>query len=118
MQIRDLTMSFLSQKFMDEQIARLKEARGQRIESPANTLEQVVEATAREVSLLKPERGSVLKYLIEGGDLSRWGLANAITRTSQDIGDYDRATELEGAGAKVIDLPARAWSRISTAGMN
>jgi hypothetical protein len=31
-------------------------------------------------------------------------LANAVTRASQDITDYDQATELEKLGGKVIEL--------------
>jgi hypothetical protein len=36
--------------------------------------------------------------------LSQWGLVNAITRTSQDVTDYDRATELERLGGVVLDM--------------
>ncbi len=31
------------------------------------------------------------QYLIEGGDLSQYGLSNAVTRASQDVASYDRA---------------------------
>ena len=31
------------------------------------------------------------QYLIEGGDLSQYGLSNAVTCASQDIASYDRA---------------------------
>ena len=46
---------------------------------------QVVEVTAKRFGLTEPERRSVLQHLVEGGDLSRYGLANALTRASQDV---------------------------------
>jgi len=61
------------------------------------------------------EQQSVLRRLIEGGDLSQWGLANAITRTAEDIDSFDRAVELETIGYKVIDLTNSAWDKISRA---
>ena len=46
----------------------------------------------------------MLRHLIEGGDLSLWGMANAFTRLSQDVESYDRATELEEVGGNIITL--------------
>lgn len=49
-------------------------------------------------------------HLVQGGDLSKWGLSNAVTRTAEDAADYDRCTELERIGWNVVDLPASAFS--------
>ena len=70
---------------------------------------KVVEVSTRKLGLLESEGKSVLKHLIEGGDLSQFGLYNAVTRMSQDIESYDRATELERIGAQVIELPKADW---------
>jgi hypothetical protein len=70
---------------------------------------KVVEATARRFALTEGERSGVLQHLIRGGDLSAWGLANAVTRTAEDAIDYDRATELEAAGGRVIELLPAGW---------
>ena len=40
----------------------------------------------------------MLRHLIEGGDLSAYGLVNAVTHFAQDVDDYDRATEFEALG--------------------
>lgn len=45
--------------------------------------------------------------------MSLYGLANAITRFSQDVSSYDRATELEGIGYNVLTMPNAAWNRIN-----
>ena len=76
---------------------------------------QVVEVTAKRLGLTESERGSVLRHLVEGGDLSRYGLANALTRASQDVENYDRATDLERLGGQLIELPRQAWQALATA---
>ena len=59
------------------------------------------------------ESSGVLQRLIEGNDLTLYGLSNAVTRHSQDVQDYDRATALEGIGYNILSMPARQWSRIN-----
>ena len=54
-----------------------------------------------------------LNYLIKGGDLSLYGLSNAITRASQDVESYDRATALEGIGWQVATMPKTQWKEIN-----
>lgn len=58
---------------------------------------------------------SVLRHLIEGADLSRFGLFNAITRASQDVNDYDLASQMERDGAKIIELPKSEWRQLAEA---
>ena len=64
----------------------------------------IIEVTAQKGALNEPEQQNVLTHLIEGGDLSQWGLVNAITRTSQDVDSYERATELERFGGEVLTM--------------
>lgn len=76
---------------------------------------KAIEVIAKKVSLQEGERVSVLRHLIEGGELSKYGIANAVTRASQDVDDYDRATELERIGGNIIDLDPREWKSIALA---
>ena len=41
--------------------------------------------------------------------MSQYGLINAVTRTAEDAESYDRATELEMAGATVLDHKPTEW---------
>ena len=66
-------------------------------------------------SLTEGEGSSVLRHLIEGADLSRYGLMNAVTRSAEDIESYDRATDQETIGGAMLDMPARDWKRIAIA---
>jgi hypothetical protein len=63
---------------------------------------EAVERLANRATLTDDVQQSVLTHLIEGGDLTLWGLANAVTRASQDVGDYDLATDLERLGGRII----------------
>ncbi len=51
----------------------------------------------------------VLRHLIVQRDLSAYGLVNAVTYFSQDAEDYDRATEFEALGGRLIDLSSSEW---------
>lgn len=73
----------------------------------------VVERTQKHFSMTDGESKNVLTHLISGGDLSGFGLLNAITRTSQDLEDYDRATEFERMGGQIIELDQKQWSQLA-----
>ncbi len=75
---------------------------------------KAVESLANTFDLTDDERGGVLRRLFEDGDLSQWGMVNAVTRHSQDVADYERATELERMGGQLAALPAARWNRISS----
>jgi hypothetical protein len=47
--------------------------------------------------------------------MSGYGLVNAVTQYAQYVEDYDRATELEALGGKLLDLPTRHWQEIAHA---
>jgi hypothetical protein len=74
----------------------------------------VVELTSREFNLTKEENNGVLKHLIEGSDLSLYGLANAVTRQSQDLENYDRASDLEAVGFDILTMNRMLWNRINS----
>ena len=61
------------------------------------------------------ERAGVLRHLIVAGDLSGYGLVNAVTHYSHDVEDYDRATEFEALGGKLIELPSSEWKELAEA---
>lgn len=66
---------------------------------------KTVELLADQYVLHQNERGSILRHFLMNGDSSRYGLINAVTRASQDIEDYNRATQLERLGGELLALP-------------
>lgn len=71
---------------------------------------QTVEVLGDRYVLNRNERASILRHFIMAGDPSQYGLINAVTRASQDMDDYDRATDLERLGGELLgdlgDVPA------------
>jgi hypothetical protein len=93
-------------------VQRMREATEQRIEGNPVA---VVEVLGDKFGYSQDEKSGILTHLIQGGDLSAYGLLNAVTRTSQDLGDYDRSTDLERDGSRVLSLPESSWKAIATA---
>ncbi len=76
---------------------------------------KAVEVLANRYTLNETERAGVLRHLIVEGDLSAYGLVNAVTHYSHDVEDYDRATEFEALGGKLIELPSNDWKEFAEA---
>lgn len=70
---------------------------------------------ANRAGLSEEEGQDVLKYLSAGGDITRWGVLSAVTRTAEDVDDYDRATELETLGGDILEYDEKDWRPIATA---
>jgi hypothetical protein len=111
-QIRDVCKGAFDEARFDARIAKITDTTQQKIEGDPV---KVVEFASKRFGMTEDERGGVLRHLIEGGSLTRYGLFNAITRTAEDLPGYDRATEFERIGGHVIDLPASQWKAISNA---
>lgn len=108
-QTRDLVGAAFDKAKFEATAKKLGEASQDRIETdPVG----VIEVVGKRLNLNEGERKGVLASLIEGADLTRYGVHSAITHFSQKVADYDRATELERAGAKVIDLPSNEWKSL------
>lgn len=111
-QTRDLVRAAFDMERFNATIDKLTVAGAQRIE---DDVVQVIERVGKRFTLSEGERKGILARLIEGADLSRYGLHSAITRHSADVDDYDRATALERLGGDVIELPKSDWQALAEA---
>jgi hypothetical protein len=73
---------------------------------------KAVEVLAQKVGATDAEQGGILRALIEGGDLSAWGMLNAVTAQAHATPSYDRAVEFEAMGGSLIELPASQWREV------
>ncbi|QDG70255.1 DUF932 domain-containing protein [Janthinobacterium tructae] len=71
-----------------------------------------VEVLANRFVLNETERAGVLRHLISEQQLNGYGLLNAVTGYSQEVDDYDRATEFEEIGGKMLELSGKEWQQI------
>lgn len=111
-QVRDVLRSSFDEKNFEARITKISATAEDKITGDPI---KVVDLSAKKFGLNEGEKTSVLRHLITGGDLSRYGLYNAITRTAEDVEDYDRATDFERLGGKVIELPRNQWEEIAKA---
>lgn len=110
MKARDTVRGVLSEQGFAKVLDKM---RGAAEDKSTATPDAIVERTAKRFDLTEGERGNVMRHLVEGGDLSRWGLLNAVTRSAQDATDYDRAVELERTGGMILELPRQDWQRLA-----
>jgi hypothetical protein len=106
--LRDVIRGAATPAALEAQVEPLRIAAGIELKRP----EAAVEVVAKRLDLNQIEREGVLANLIRGGDLSLWGLSNAVTALAHTSPSYDRSVELESLGHTVIDLPRSAWSEV------
>lgn len=80
---------------------------------PMQDPNQGVKELGRRLQLSEHEQGSVLHHLVLGGDLTRYGALNAVTRAAEEADDYDRATELETIGGAVLGMTEQEWVAVA-----
>ena len=110
LKLRDVTMAAIEETRFAMVVSKLRESVGVPI---TGRVQDVIELTGKTYALNQDEQDSVLRYLIEGGDLTKYGLSNAVTRASQDIDSYDRATEFENLGWTIATLPQEQWKALN-----
>lgn len=111
-QVRDVVSSAFSKDIFEENVQRLRDASEQKLTgNPAKAVEEITER----FSLPSGLGGDILRNLIEGADLTRWGIANAVTAVANDYPDYETASELERVGGQIIELAASDWKSIAEA---
>jgi len=75
----------------------------------------LLERTAKKFSLTESESELVLGHYGNDADMTLYGLSNAITRASQDVADYGRASELEALGWTVLNMGKGLWKELNEA---
>lgn len=112
LKVRDTLTSALDETVFDRWVKKLEGATERQL---TGDVPRAVEVLGSTLGLTQAEQGNVLRHLIEGGDLSQYGLINAVTRTAEDMESYDRASDLEALGGRVLDLTPAEWKTIQLA---
>ena len=115
--VRDTVRAIAEQSQFDKVVNLMRQANGMKMFT-AN-VPAMIELTGKDFGYSKAEGESILEHLIKGGDLSLYGLSNAVTRAAQDVDSYDRSTEMESIGYSILGMSADKWdalNRMSVAG--
>ena len=111
LKVRDITRAAFDELKFHNFADKLQAAATERIET--GDLSAVVEVIAEKYNLTDSVGDNILKHLINGGDLSKYGMAQAVTAAAQEVEDYDLATDMERIGGQVIELPMKDWRKIA-----
>lgn len=112
-QIRNTVRDAVDEQMFEQTAAHIREAREAHFS--ADHVLDIVQAAGQEFGVTESEQDGVLEQLVTDNDMSRYGLANAVTRHSQHIESYDRATALETIGYDILSMPSARWNRINQA---
>lgn len=113
LKVRDMVRNVLDESKFRANLAKLTDLTEVKVSgNPA----KAIEVLADKLDLSEGEQGGILQSLIEGADLSAWGLLNAVTAQAHKARDYDRAVEFEAAGGKLLALPKSEWKEVLEAG--
>jgi len=110
MQVGDVVRTAINQDIFQANVNKMAGTIENKIEGDSVKVVEVVQKT---FNFNEGQRSDIMKHLIDGGDLSQYGLCNAVTRTANDQSDYEQATALERAGGKIIDLGPTEWNKLS-----
>jgi len=111
MKIKDTVMAAVDETRFTRVVGMMREATT--VQMNTTDIPGVVRLASKDFNITEEESTGVLQRLIEGKDLTLYGLSNAVTRFSQDVDSYDRATALEGIGYNILSMPRQQWNRIN-----
>jgi hypothetical protein len=113
--VQDIVRSAVDEAKFSQVVDMMREASGVQITS--NDIPAVVKLASKDYGLSEIEGNGVLNQFIADHNFTLYGLSNAVTRYSQDVDSYDRATKLESIGFDILSMSRQQWNRINTATM-
>lgn len=99
----------------EARFARIVDTLRESSEKKLNTADipGVVKLASSSFGITEAESDGVFNHLIQDADYTLYGLANAVTRYSQDVESYDRASKLEEIGYQIITMSPELFRRIN-----
>ena len=111
MKVQDTVRAAVDEARFTKILDKLRESKDKKLNT-AN-LPGVAKLASSSMGITDAESEGVLQHLIEGTDYSLYGLANAVTRHSQDVESYDRASKLEEIGYQIITMSPALFQHIN-----
>ena len=109
LKVRDMVKAAADEGRFQENLRRLQGLTEGEI---TGKIDKAVEVLAQKLNVTESEQNSILTSLAKGGDLSRWGIVNAVTAQAHEAQSYDRAVEFEALGGHLANLPKDDWKAI------
>lgn len=116
LRFRDTLEYCLKPHLLQDRVEVFRAAREDRI---VGTPADVVEAIAQRFRLQDAEKEATLSHFLDGhageDERNRFGIVQAVSRASQDVASYERATELEQMAGVILELPQPQWRSLAGA---
>jgi hypothetical protein len=109
LKVRDTVRWALSEASFTQAVDKMRGLKGMRLSGDAT---KAVGLLAKKVGATDSECNGILRSLIEGADLSAYGLINALTHQAHAAQSFDRAVEFEQAGGNLLTLARGEWKTI------
>lgn len=111
LKVQDTVKAAVDQVRFEKVVEMMRAAKGAKITT--NDIPHMVELASADYGMTKRESSGILDHLIRGGDFTLYGLANAVTRTAQDVESYDRSTEMESIGYSILGMSRSRWNQLN-----
>ena len=113
LKLRDVIRATADETVFQGLLTQMKDAAGT---DPMEKPIQAMEKLSKTYGLSESEHEGALQHLLKDGDLTLWGATNAVTRLSQDVDSYERASELEALGGEILNMPGAQWKALAATG--
>jgi Domain of unknown function (DUF932) len=110
LKVRDLTRAAVNESRFRAAVDKLKLSTET---DPLKSVSSGVREIGNRFQLSEGEQDSVLRHLITGHDLTKYGAIQAVTRAAQDVESYDRSVELERIGGQILDAEPSWWRQLA-----
>lgn len=111
MKVQDTVKAAVDEARFAKILDKLRESTDKKLNT--TDLPAVVKLASSSMGITEAESDGVLQRLIEGTDYTLYGLANAVTRHSQDVESYDRASKLEEIGYQIVTMSPALFQHIN-----
>ena len=109
--IRESVRDALDEELFEQTVTAMREASNAQLNETDSPY--VVNVAANTFGITETEEAGVLQHLMDSNDMTRMGLATAVTRQSVDAENYERATDLEEISYKILTMPHNQWERMN-----
>lgn len=101
LQVRDIIRGTFDPVTFQRWASQLRMGTEVEIENPVYAVDNVIET----FGINEEMKDELLNHFSREGDMTQWGLANAVTRTARDMEDPEKVIEMEVIGGQVAVMP-------------
>lgn len=111
LKIQDTVRAAVDEARFARVVDKMRESREVKLDT--GNIPGIIKMASSSFGITDAEGEGIFQRLIEDADYTLYGLANAVTRFSQDVENYDRASKLEEIGYSVLTMSPELFRAIN-----